>query len=45
MLLSVPHSSETIMFMFHDAFLVIVGFVGGTLMTCLIMETYMRRHG
>jgi hypothetical protein len=31
--------------MFHDAFLVIVGFIAGTLMTCLIMEVYMRRRG
>ncbi len=32
------------MFDFHDAFLVIVGFVAGTLMTCLIMEMYIRRQ-
>jgi hypothetical protein len=31
--------------MAHDVFLVIVGFVVGTLMTCLIMEVYMRRRG
>ncbi len=32
------------MFPFHDAFLVIVGFIAGTLMTCLIMEVYMHHH-